>query len=139
MEIARRLIYVAFLAVLALSVPAFSQTVTQQATVSVTPVTLNTDGSPVKTPVSYDLYNGPKAGPFVLLQNVANVTCPVGFTPPTGEVCLTPVTISATNNCFTVVTVDGNGNKAPQVSNVACFTQPAGASGLTITVIVTVH
>ena len=116
----------AVVAALALSAaPAFAQTapvcvqgktgVPPTATLSFTAPTTNTDGSPVATPLTYEIFEG---------------SSPSSLAPVAKGVTGSPVTVNTgltagSTVYFTVAVVDANGTMSAP-SNVVCKTFPAG-------------
>ena len=102
----------------------------QAATTSVvldwTPPTLNSDGSAITGALTYNLYQGPKAGPFVKVGNgVAGVT--------------STITTLAAGNCFQITAVEQitpTSTSEGLPSGVVCAIQPGVPGGLSISVTV---
>jgi hypothetical protein len=106
---------------------AFAQTVTTKVNLSWTAPTANTDGSAITGALTYNVYQGPKAGPFVAIATGATGTT-------------TTVTTLASGNCFSVVAQEATGStsftdSAP--SNTQCVPVPNAPGSVTVTVTVT--
>lgn len=104
---------------------AAAQTPINQAVLSWNAVTLNEDGTAVTGPVTYNVWQGPQAGPFVrvaALQGVSVLTETVTGLPLN------------TQTCWEVTSVADSGSESP-ASNVACKTignETPGAPNLTV-------
>jgi hypothetical protein len=125
----KRLLLAAFAAVITACavIPASAQTASTSVTLSWTAPTKNTDGSAITGTLTYNLYQGPAAGPFVKVAS--NIT-------GTSDV----VTSLSAGNCFAVTAVETGSATSTEsaLSNTSCDIVPGSPSGLTITVTVTV-
>lgn len=114
----------AALALVLASAVALAQTATTSATLAWTAPTANTDGSAISGALTYNVYEGPKAGPFTKVASGLSG----------GTTTLTSLTAGP---CFAVTTVEAASESA--LSNTVCVLEPDGPSSLTVTLTVTVH
>jgi hypothetical protein len=125
----KRLLLAAFAAVITACavIPASAQTTSTSVTVGWIAPTKNTDGSAITGTLTYNLYQGPPAGPFVKVASGIAGTSDV-------------VTSLSEGNCFAITAVEtGTASSVESaLSSTACATIPGSPSGLTITVTVTV-
>lgn len=109
--------------------PAAVPTATVAVNINWTAPTLNTDGSTITGALTYNLYQGPKAGPFVKVGN--------GLAGST-----TTVTSLAGGPCFQVTAVEAltpSGTAESLPVGPVCSIQPASPGAATISVTVTLH
>jgi hypothetical protein len=106
---------------------ASAQTVTQSIQLGWTAPTKNTDGSAITGALTYTLFQGPSAGPFV--QVATGLT---GIT--------TTVTSATAGNCFALAAVEAQGATitASALSPTVCALIPSSPNGVTISVTITV-
>lgn len=111
-----------------LAAPALAQTTTTSLNLAWTAPTQNTDGTSITSTLTYQVFQGPKAGPFV----------PVGTPVSTTTSVISSV---AAGNCFAVETIEttSGGSTTSSLSSTACAEVPSPATGLTITFTITVH
>lgn len=104
-----------------------AQTVTTSISLGWTAPTQNTDGSSISGALAYQVYQGPKAGPFVAVGSPVSTTTEI-------------ITSASAGNCFTVSTSEtiGASTTVSALSPTVCAEIPSGASGLTISFTVTV-
>jgi hypothetical protein len=118
----KRVLCTALLALVAAC--AIAQTATTSVALGWTAPTQNVDGSAISGALTYNLYQGPKAGPFTKVgSGLAAVS--------------TTVTSLAAGACFAVTAVETTGSESA-LSNTACALQSAAPSGMSVVVTVTV-
>ncbi len=102
---------------------ASAQTVTTTINLSWVAPTANTDGSAITGPLTYTLYQGPKAGPFT--QAAAGLS---GTT--------TVVTSTAAGTCFALAAseVQGSSTVSSTLSPTVCALQPDAPTSLAVSV-----
>jgi hypothetical protein len=126
----RKLISIIALSLVALVAQAqAAPTATVALNINWTPPTLNTDGSAITGALTYNLYQGPKAGPFVKVGN-----------PITGTT--TVVTSTTGGTCFEVTAVEAlspSGTAESLPVGPVCMIEPAAPGGASISVTVTIH
>lgn len=99
-----------------------AQGVAQTATVTIKPPTTNTDGSAITGAITYNIYQGPKAGPFT--KTVAGTATTVN----------TIASLTA-GTCFEASAIVGGTESGP--SAITCLLQP-NSPGITVTLNVTI-
>jgi hypothetical protein len=126
----RKLISIIALSLVALVAQAqAAPTATVALNINWTPPTLNTDGSTIAGALTYNLYQGPKAGPFVKVGNALT-----GVT--------TTVTSLTGGSCFEVTAVEAlspTGTAESLPVGPVCAVEPNAPGGATISVTVTIH
>lgn len=94
------------------------------ASITFTPATTNTDGTPIATPVTYELLQGNSATTLTVVAK--------GLTG--SPIAVNTGLVDGTTVYWALVTVDGNGASSAQ-SNVVCKIFPAGVpNSVTITI-----
>lgn len=106
---------------------ALAQTVTQNIQLGWVAPTKNTDGSAITGTLSYTLFQGPSAGPFIQVATGLSGTS-------------TTVTSATAGNCFALAAVEAQGatTTASALSPTVCALIPSSPSGVTVTVSITV-
>jgi hypothetical protein len=115
------------IAIALFSSAALAQSVTQSIGLTWTAPTKNTDGSAITGTLTYTLFQGPTAGPFVQVATGLSGTS-------------STVTSTAAGNCFALAAVETQGatSTASAPSPTVCALIPAGPSGLTISITISV-
>jgi hypothetical protein len=112
---------------IALSASALAQTVTTEVSLGWTAPTKNLDGSAIAGTLTYAVFQGPAAGPFTQVAS--------------GLTGVSTIISSATaGNCFAVEAIEtlGASSTASGLSPTVCAALPSPASGLTISITLTV-
>jgi hypothetical protein len=110
------------------SAVALAQTVATSVNLGWKAPTANTDGSAITGTLTYNLYQGPKAGPFVKAASGLTGTSTV-------------VTSLAAGNCFTLTAVEAQGastTESAPTATVCALVPNSPPGGLTVTVTLTI-
>jgi hypothetical protein len=101
-----------------------AQTATVTTTLSWTAPTQNADSTAIKTPITYNVYQGSASGAFTKIANAVTALKWTGSS-------LTP------GNCFAVTAVTADGESEP--SQTVCIKEPNAPTSPAVQVTITIH
>lgn len=119
-----RLFSLALPAILAATQVAVAQIVTTGRALNWTAPTAYTDGTPLTGALTYNVYQGVKAGPFVKVSSVLTATN-------------TLIVNTTAGNCFAVTALDSKGNESLP-SPTICALQPSMPGDISVAITITV-